>query len=107
MGSEYAPETIFVHHTRSRRTYKVCTYTEGLGKDKLGVEYRDLTTGEILFKTPGHDTKTTIHDLVLYDTKAAAVSAANMNKSSKLPRVLVGFDSWRGVKRRVRDFPSS
>lgn len=104
--SEYSPEVLFLSHTQARRTYKVCTYIEGLGRDKLGVEYSDAITGQLLFRIPSSNSKHVHNDLILFDSRAAAISAAN-RVLTKLPRVLVGFDCWGGVKRKVRDFPSS
>ncbi len=105
--SEYSPEVIFISQTQSRRTYKVCTYVEGLGKDKLGSEYHDIATGKLVLKLPGQDGYRKIHpDMILYDTKTAAIQASNSFKA-RLPKALVAFDCWGGVKRRVRDFPSS
>ena len=105
--SEYSPEVIFISQTQSRRAYKVCTYVEGLGKDKLGSEYFDAATGKLVLKLPGQEGYRKVHpDMILYDTKNAAIQAAN-SLTTKLPRVVVAFDCWGGVKRRVRDFPSS
>lgn len=105
--SEYSPEAIFISQTQSRRSYKVCTYIEGLGKDKLGSEYHDIATGKLVLKLPGMDGYRKVHpDMTLYDTKAAAIQASNSFKT-QLPRAIVAFDCWGGVKRRVRDFPSS
>ena len=105
--SEYSREVIFISNTQSRRTYKVCTYVEGLGKDKLGSEYHDIATGNLLLKLPGQDGYRKVHsDMILYDSKAAAIQASNSIRTH-LPRALIAFDCWGGVKRRVRDFPSS
>lgn len=124
--TDYHIDAIYLPKTQSRRTFKVCeliiifafdyltltfqvlTYEKGLGKDMLGIEYREMGTNNLFYRTPSQVGKAILNNIVLYDSKQIAIQAANsIEGSGKLQRCVAAFDCWGQVRRKLRDFPSS
>ena len=89
--------------SQSRKQYKVLTFKDGLGKDKMGTDYFDVITGKLLFHTPTVE-RIVYNNVIMYDTKEAAIS--EQGGKSGNPRVIGIFDCWGKVFRRKNGPPS-
>ena len=83
--------------SESRRQYKVLTYKDGLGKDRLGTDYFDILTGQLLMHTPTIE-RVVCNDVIAFDTKEVAIS--EQGGKSGLPRVIGIFDCWGRIYKR-------
>ena len=89
--------------SQSKRQYKVLIFKDGLGKDKLGIDYFDVITGRLLFHAPTTE-RVVYNNVITYDTKEAAIS--EQGGKTGVPRVMGIFECWGKVYRRKNGPPS-
>ena len=89
--------------SQSKRQYKVLTFKDGLGKDKLGIDYHDVITGQLLFHAPTVE-RVVYNNVITYDTKEAAIS--EQGGKTGMPRVMGIFECWGKVYKRKVGPPS-